>query len=35
MDYGERESHLRGVYPTQNTSRMGTERVKQKEEADT
>ena len=31
----EQGSHARGVYPTQDTSRMGTARVKQEEEADT
>ena len=37
MDYRERGSHARGtyVYPTQYTSRMGVERVKQEEETDT
>ena len=35
MDCRERGSHARGVYPTQYTSRMGTARVKQEEEADT
>ena len=35
MDYWERGSHVRGVYPTQDTWRMGTERVKQEEDADT
>ena len=34
MDCRERGSHARGVYPTQDTSRMGTARVKQEEEAD-
>ena len=34
IDYRERGSHARGVYFTQDTSRMGTTRVKQKEEAD-
>ena len=34
MDYVERGFHARGVYPTQHTSRMGTARVKQEEEAD-
>ena len=34
MDYKERGSHARGVYLTQDTSRMGTARVKQEEEAD-
>ena len=29
LDYRERGSHARGVYPTQYTSRMGTERVKE------
>ena len=35
MDYRERESHARGLYPTQYTTRMGTVRMKQEEEADT
>ena len=36
MGCRERGSHARGVYPTQDTSRMGTARVKQEEEeADT
>ena len=35
MNYRERGSHARGVYPTRDTSRMGTARVKQEEEADT
>ena len=35
MDYSERGSHARGVYPTQDTSRMGKARVKEEEEADT
>ena len=35
MDCRERESHARGVYPTQDTSRMGTAMVKKEEEADT
>ena len=35
MDYKERGFHERGVYPTQDTSRMKTERVKEEEEADT
>ena len=35
MDYRERGSHARGVYPTQYTSRMGAARVMQEEEADT
>ena len=30
----ERGSHARGVYHTQDTSRMGTERVKEDEDAD-
>ena len=29
MNYRERESHARGMYPTYDTSRMGTARVKQ------
>ena len=33
MDYRERGSHARGVYPTQYTSRMEIARVKQEEEA--
>ena len=32
MDYGERGYHARCVYPTQDTSRMGTASVKQEEE---
>ena len=35
MDYRERESHVRGVYPTQDNLRMGTLKAKQEEEADT
>ena len=35
MDCRERGSHARGVYLTQDTSLMGTARVKQEEEADT
>ena len=35
MDNRERGSHARGVYPTQDTSRMDTARVAQEEEADT
>ena len=35
IDYRERGSHSRGVYSTQDTSRMGTARVKEEEEADT
>ena len=35
MDCRERGSHARGVSPTQDTSRMGTVRVKEEEEADT
>ena len=35
MDCRERGSHAAGVYPTQDTSRMETVSVKQKEEADT
>ena len=34
MDYRERGSRARGVYPTQYTSRMRTVRVKQEKEAD-
>ena len=33
IDYEEWRSHARGVYPTQDTSRMGTAKVKQEEEA--
>ena len=33
MDYRGRGSHARGVYSTQDTSRMGTARVKKGEEA--
>ena len=32
MNYKERGSYARGVYPTQYTSRMGTARVKQEED---
>ena len=32
MDYRERGSHARGVYPTQYTLRMETARVKEEEE---
>ena len=32
---GARESHARGVYPTQDTSRIETVRVKQEEETET
>ena len=35
MDYRERGSHAQGVYPTQDTSHMGTAKVTQEEEADT
>ena len=35
MNYRKRGSHARGVYPTQDFSRMETARVKQDEEADT
>ena len=35
MDYRERRTYTRGVYPTQDTSRMGTARVEKEEEADT
>ena len=34
MDYRERGFHARGVYPTQDASRMGTARVKEEEEVD-
>ena len=34
MDYRERSSHARGVYPTQDTSRMATARVKQEGKED-
>ena len=35
MDYTEHRTHARGVYPTQDTSRMGTATVKREEETDT
>ena len=35
MDCRKRGSHARGVYPTKDTSRMGTASVKEEEEADT
>ena len=35
MDNRERGSHVRSVYPTQYSSRMGTAKVKQEEEPDT
>ena len=35
MDYRERGSHARVVYPTKNISSMGTARVKQEEGVDT
>ena len=35
MDGREKGSHAQGVYPTQDTSRMGTVEVKREEEADT
>ena len=35
MDYRERGSNAEGVYPTQDTLRMRTVRVKQEKEADT
>ena len=35
MNYRERRSHARGVYPSQYTSRMGTARVNQEVRADT
>ena len=31
IDYRERGSHARGVYPTPYTSRMGTAKMKQEE----
>ena len=34
MDNRERESHARGVYPTQDTARLETARIKQEEETD-
>ena len=34
MDYKERESHAWSVDPTQDTSRIGTVRVKQQKETD-
>ena len=35
MNCRERGSYARGAYPTRNTSRMGTARVKEEIEADT
>ena len=35
MNYREHRSHARGMYPTQDTSRMGTARVKQEKDAHT
>ena len=35
MDCREQGSHARGVYPTQDTSHMGTAMVKQEEETNT
>ena len=35
MDHRERESHVRGLFPTQYTSDMGTARVKNEDEFDT
>ena len=35
MDCRERRSHARGVYPTHDTPRMETAKVKQEEEANT
>ena len=35
MDYRERKSRARGVYPTHYASRMGAAKVNQEEEADT
>ena len=34
MDYWERRSHARGVYVTQDTSHMGTARMKQEGETE-
>ena len=34
MENREQAFHALGVYPTQDTSRMGTARMKQEEEAD-
>ena len=34
IDYRERQSHARGVYPTHDTSHMRAARVKQEEETD-
>ena len=34
MDYEERGSHARGMYPTQYTSHMVPESAKQREETD-
>ena len=34
IDCMERGSHARGVYPIQDTSRMGTAKIKQEEQAD-
>ena len=34
MDYREQCPHAQSVYPTQDTSRMGTAMVKEEEEAD-
>ena len=35
MDYRDRGFHARGVYPTQDSSRIGTATMEQEEEADT
>ena len=35
IDCRERGTHARGVYPTQDTSSMGTAKVKQEEQTDT
>ena len=35
MDYRKRGSHARGVYPTQDTPRMGTAMMTQEEETET
>ena len=35
MDCREQGSHVRGVLPTQDTSRMGTAMMREEEDADT
>ena len=35
MDYREQRSRAPGAYPTQDTPRMGTAKMKQEEEAET